>query len=421
MRVLWFSNTSCNASEYLGEGPIGGGWLKSLDRTLQNEVDLHVAFYYPKKDESFTYLKTSYHPLSKGNWKLKAILGIFLRNTFNGEEVEKYLRVIRQTKPDIIHIHGTENPFACIIPFVDAPVVVSVQGCITVYHHKFLAGFSLRDLRLSIYYRGKGLRSYVRNKSFNRIYKEFAALRDREQRNLMLTKYIIGRTAWDKRITCVLSPKRIYYHGDELLRDPFYSALWNNIADKRLVIHTTTSNSAYKGFETICEALYLLKQEIDLDVVWRFAGLSQHDAIVKIAKKKLGDRFPLRGLIFLGSLDENNLAKALCNANIYVSASHIENSPNNLCEAMIVGMPCIATYAGGTASLISDGSEGIVVQDGDPWVLAGAIIELYRNPIMAVEYGKNARLRALKRHNHKRIAQEYINIYQSIIENHRSS
>ncbi|MFZ2340218.1 MAG: glycosyltransferase family 4 protein [Bacteroidales bacterium] len=421
MKVLWFSNTSCNASEYLGEGPVGGSWLKSLDRTLQNEVDLHVAFYYPKRDDTFKYLKTTYHPISKGNWKLKAILGIFLRNTSNKEELEKYLGVIRQINPDIIHIHGTENPFACIIPFVNTPVVVSVQGCITVYHHKFLAGFSLRDLKLSIYYRGKGFRSYIRNKSFNRIYKDFEALKDREQRNLRSTQYIIGRTAWDKRITSVLAPKRLYYHGDELLRDPFYSTLWNNVADRSLVVHTTTSNSAYKGFETLCEALYILKQEVDQDVVWQIAGLSQHDAIVKIAKKKLGDRFPLKGLLFLGSLDANKLAEAMGNANIYVSASHIENSPNNLCEAMIIGMPCIATYAGGTASLISDGSEGIIVQDGDPWVLAGSIIELYRNPTMAVEFGKNARLRALKRHDHKRIVHEYISTYRSIIENHRSS
>lgn len=40
--------------------------------------------------------------------------------------------------------------------------------------------------------------------------------------------------------------------------------------------------------------------------------------------------------------------------------SHIENSPNNLCEAMILGMPCIATDAGGTSTLLSNMKDGLL-------------------------------------------------------------
>jgi len=45
MKVLWFANTPCNADEYFNTELKGtGGWLKALDRELQNHVDLHVAF-----------------------------------------------------------------------------------------------------------------------------------------------------------------------------------------------------------------------------------------------------------------------------------------------------------------------------------------------------------------------------------------
>ena len=47
-------------------------------------------------------------------------------------------------------------------------------------------------------------------------------------------------------------------------------------------------------------------------------------------------------------------------SDIFVSASHIENSPNNVAEAMILGMPCIATFAGGTSSYIEDNKNGIL-------------------------------------------------------------
>ncbi len=414
MKVLWFANTSCNASEYLGEGPIGGGWLKALDQALQQQVELHVAFYHPKAREIFIYKSGTYYPISKGNWKVKAILGIFWRQTTNTQDLDKYLQIIESVKPDIIHIHGTENAFGCIIPLTDRPVVVSIQGCMTVYHHKFLSGYSLKELSISIFYRGRGLRQFIRNRSFNRAYRDFAKLKNREQQNLKPSKHIIGRTNWDRRISSILAPSSSYYHGDEMLRDAFYTNVWELGRHDELILHTTTSNSTYKGFETICQTLYILRVEKRLDVIWQVAGLKPDDSIVKVTKFKLGSKYPRTGIVFLGSLGETELVESMFKASIYVSPSHIENSPNSLCEAMILGMPCIATYAGGTSSLLEDGKEGILVQDGDPWAMAGSIIELHKNSFLASQYGKNARERALKRHDRGRIVDSYINIYKSI-------
>ena len=99
---------------------------------------------------------------------------------------------------------------------------------------------------------------------------------------------------------------------------------------------------------------------------------------------------------------------------MYISTSHIENSPNSLCEAQILGMPCIATDAGGTVSLIDDNKEGIVIQDGDPFVMAGAIVEMINNYKKAIVYGENGRKTALERHNPQKITQDLLNIYNSL-------
>lgn len=415
MKVLWFSNSPCNASEYLGTGPIGGGWLMSLDKHLQHKVDLHIAFYFTRENKPFKYGGSTYYSLSKGNWRLKALLGVFWKQIIKEQDLSKYLEIIEEVKPDIIHIHGTENAFGCIIPHISVPVVVSIQGCMTVYYHKFLSGFTKGDLRISTFYRGKGLRQFVRNKSFGRAYREFEKLKDREQHNLKETSYIIGRTSWDKRVISILAPRGKYYHADELLRDTFYLKAWVGSNSKRLVLHTTTSSSTYKGFETLCEALFILNSYTRLDITWQVAGLSPYDSIVKVTKKKLKKKFPSTGLEFLGKLDENRLVSSMCSADIYVLPSHIENSPNSLCEAMILGMPCIATYVGGTPSLLENGIEGILVQDGDPWVMAGAILELYFNPEVAKQFGMRARERALRRHDHDHIVDTYIRIYNDII------
>ncbi len=56
--------------------------------------------------------------------------------------------------------------------------------------------------------------------------------------------------------------------------------------------------------------------------------------------------------------------------------SHIENSPNALCEAMLVGTPCIAAFVGGVPSLVRHGEEGLLYHDADPFALAGAVDRL---------------------------------------------
>jgi glycosyltransferase involved in cell wall biosynthesis len=95
--------------------------------------------------------------------------------------------------------------------------------------------------------------------------------------------------------------------------------------------------------------------------------------------------------------------------------SHIENSPNNLCEAMLIGMPCISTFAGGAGSLITDKFDGILIQDGDPYAMAGAILELYNDKEKAILLGQNARETALKRHDKDTVINDIIYNYNKII------
>ena len=83
---------------------------------------------------------------------------------------------------------------------------------------------------------------------------------------------------------------------------------------------------------------------------------------------------------------------------------------------MIIGMPCVATFAGGTASMLKDGKDDFLIQDGDSWVMAGAILEIIINPSMAEIYAKNARENALKRHDKATIISELIETYSKIIK-----
>lgn len=411
MKVLWFSNSPAAA---YNDGIKGtGGWMVTLDHALQSQVELHVSYLYPYKQVPFQNGQTTYHPIYSGHILLKRFSDITTKNF-----LADYLRVIEEVKPDIIHIHGSENTFHSILSHVNIPVVLSVQGNLTVYAQKYLSGFHGRYLNIK---RGRmSIKSLILGRqSYQDGWDYLQKMSKIEQQNLLQLKYVIGRTDWDYRITRILAPDSTYFVCNEMLRDSFYTNEWHNpYQSGRLVIHTTNGDNYYKGFETLCHALHLLNG-LGLDVEWRVAGVSEDSAINQITKKYLKQNYPQKGLRLMGSLDENGLVDSLLSSHLYVMPSHIENSPNNLCEAMILGLPCIATHAGGTASILENRKEGILIQDGDPWVMAGAVVELMRNPLLAVQYGQVARERAQQRHDRERIVQELLSNYRMIIQNNK--
>jgi glycosyltransferase involved in cell wall biosynthesis len=418
MKVLYFSNTPALGSDYINKDAKikgTGGWMYTLNEVIQDKVDLSLVFHYPYHKEVFKYQKTQYYPIYTGNIIVENLKKRFIGKIYDTDFLDQYLRIIDTVKPDIIHIHGTENAFLCILGKVNVPVVISIQGNLTVIQHKYLAGYygkfiTQKNDRITL----KSL-VFGRN-SFNKRYKTMQKMAKIEQSHLKYAKNIMGRTAWDKRITSVLSPKSTYYSGNEMLRDKFYTSKWNNSYNSgKIILFTTSGNSYFKGFETLCHCLNVLN-EIGLSIEWRVAGISKDSLINKITRQHLGKNYPKSDLVLLGSIEESNLIRNMQESHIYIMPSHIENSPNNLCEAMIIGMPCVATFAGGTSSMLEDGKEGVLIQDGDPWVMAGAILEIINNSSIAEIYAKNARERALKRHNKAIIISELIETYSKIIK-----
>ena len=407
MRILFFSNSPANAEEYLKITNRSGGWLKFLDRYLQEEVDLHIVFQSKESIQGFRYLNTKYYPVVT---QKRPILNFFFQNNreVTVSEVKEYLNIIETVSPDIIHIAGSENTYGLIVDHIkDIPIVLSVQGILTVITHKFFSGIE------PIYLKQFGYMDRYNPWSYRYLFNKFKKMSSLERQVLQQIKFIIGRTDWDRRVTRILAPNSKYFHNDEILREGFYHSTWQNKLTVPLKLVTTTGPSLYKGLETILEsANLLLKQGVKFE--WKIIGLKSTDRLVKIIKKKVDLN---KNIVFLGVQTEQEIINHLLNAHIYVMASHIENSPNNLCEAMLLGIPIVATNAGGTSSLFKDERDGVLIQDGDPWSLAGAILETVEDYNTAIKRGKNARQKALERHNPTKLIYDLLNIYREINNN----
>ena len=324
------------------------------------------------------------------------------------------LDVVKQSQPDIIHIHGTEESFGLISDYIrDIPIVFSIQGMITPYKEKFFSGIPKEYA-----YKFDSLYDKVKGVGIKNLYQSFCYRAEREKQYLSQANYIFGRTFWDKDCTLTLNPERKYYVVNEILRPEFYKKKWKGFfSDDKIKIVSTISGGIYKGMETVLKAACLLKQYGNLKFEWHIAGYTSSTKWVRICEKMTGILAKDCNIVFHGRIDAEPLSDLLCKSDIYVHVSHIENSPNSVCEAMILGMPVIASYAGGTASLLKHEEDGILYQDGDPYVLAGAIIEMQQNPTMAYKYAQTAREHALNRHDKKQIVKEVIEGYSDIISN----
>ena len=108
------------------------------------------------------------------------------------------------------------------------------------------------------------------------------------------------------------------------------------------------------------------------------------------------------------------MVNAMLASNIYVSPSAIENSPNSLCEAQLLGMPTIASYVGGTPTIADDGKATEMYRYEEVEMLADKIIKIFESGPDR-ERIRYARELALNRHDASRNVNDLLNIYRSII------
>ncbi len=413
MKLLWFANTPCGASEILAPNLVVGGWLSSLEKAIVKHkgIELHICFFWNETISPFKHNGTWYYPIQK-IYK-KSNLRRFIEKRYFQITDDEYIarnlkQIVADVNPDLIHVHGTEENFGLVIPMVSVPSILSVQGILMPISEKYFSGIPQSIITKFETWKSKySLHSELF--SFN----DMLARAKRERIIYSEAKYIIGRTDWDRRIASLLSPKAKYIVGNEMLRDSFYSHKWSTKhTNNTLRIVTINSGGIYKGFETIFSTANILELFGEFSFEWIVIGQSEDDNLVRIAKK--WKRYNSKSITFVGRKTEQQIIDIMLNSDVYCQVSHIENSPNSVCEAMLLGMPIIATFAGGTSSILLDKSEGLLVQDGDPYAMAGALKELHENYRSALEFGSNAYIKAHKRHNKETITLNLLETYIKI-------
>lgn len=387
MRVLWFSNSpSRYYAQGSGKGYNGCGWISSLEALVREDVTLGIVFLTaskadaPRRIDGVDYYPV-YDPSDNRRARVKKLL--FGHGCADKYLVGKYLEVVDSFCPDVIQVFGSEHSFGLVAGKVSCPVFLHVQGIMGPYYKAFLIpGLTWRKY---IFWdgtlQGALLRLYIRSRWRHAV--------RREKKILSLVQNYFCRTAWDKAEILKANPSAHIIHCDEVLRPAFYDAApWQPEGDKPVFV-TTISEPSYKGFDVVLRAGKMLKDS-GLDFEWRVFG----NVAPAFFEMITGVTCSQAGVTLRCVADADTLAEELRRAWVYVHPSYIENSPNSVCEAQMIGVPVVAADVGGVSSLIDDGQTGYLFPAGDASALASKLRDPSRASSKSVAY---------RRHNKEKI------------------
>lgn len=414
MKILWVSLVEFPPlSEKLGKiAPAHCGWLYSSAKAvlkIMPELQLGVIVYsYNKSFEEYEVDGIKYYLVPSKRM-----------STVDCKQVEGCRKALNLFRPDLIHIHGTEYSLAKAVCMANAgqiKIIANIQGLAQPYIQYADGGLSFKDKLLNItpldFYRGTFLLNIKRS------FKKRALCE-----NYVITHItdIVGRTQWDHDHVKTVNPNLRYHFMNETLRDSFYEMpIWNFDKCKKHTIFVSNSGAALKGAHQVLKALPIILREYP-DTIVNFCGSSVMNNDLRTLLHMQGYHLYLRRLVkrlgvqehvnFLGALSEEKMKQAFLEANVYVMPSAIENSPNSLCEAQILGVPVVASYCGGTPTLVDDGKTGFFYRYEEIEMLAQIIMRLFQQNNFD-DLSEDERMHACVRHdkvsNAERLKQIYL-------------
>lgn len=403
MRILWITYIS--------------SWTPTLLNAIKGEVQLALIIPSGGFDE-FKHVEngvTYYSIKLKDEERL---------NSMSLSTFAKYNVIFNDFAPDVIHVHGTEANYAQLQNYTDIPIITSIQGilsgCIP-YYNNFLENKKLRKF--------SSLKNLLGYGGIESIYKGFIKRSVAYENQILHTgKYFFCRTYWDKAWVMFSNPNANIFQGEELLRSEFYkeSHSWSVNKCNRHSIFMPSGFNPIKGLYLAVKAVALLKKYYN-DITLIVPGVSYDDVFknsiwelikgekyIRYVRNIIEEEGLKKNIFFVGRLSAEQMAEKMKESNVFLSPSSIDNSPNAVGEATMIGIPVVTTPVGGVPSFLRDEESCLFAPAGDEYMMAYQIMRIFNNDDLATRLSHAAGIVANKRHNIEEVSRAYLNAYKTI-------
>lgn len=440
MKILWLCNMALPvAARQLGmEASNKEGWLSGLaDMVWKNQEEsgivLSVAFPLPSGFLEGGDVRRETIAVQGGSFRCYG----FREDVGHAEKYDPALepvlkKIVNIEEPDLVHCFGTEYPHTlamCRVFTRKDRILVGLQGICTLYARAYYADLPEEVIRWVT------LRDWLKRDTLRKQQEKFVRRGETEREILSLAGNVTGRTDWDREFAWECNPRACYYHMNETLRREFYGPVWQEGGCVPHSIFVSQGDYPLKGLHYMLLALPgILEKYPDARVYVAGGSLVEYGTLKQklklsaygrylrklLAREDLWDR-----VVFLGRLDAEQMRDRFLESSLFVCPSALENSPNSLGEAMLLGMPCVSADVGGIPSIFTGEEDGILYQGfrepgGDRLMeiagnLAEAVIRMWSSPERMRTACENARKHAGHTHNGERNYRRLVEIYAQIL------
>lgn len=239
---------------------------------------------------------------------------------------------------------------------------------------------------------------------------------------LLAAERIVGLAT--DRFVVVSEALQKRYLGYRVGRSNTYSVVPNGVSSEKLPDRGSETGNR-KRVGTVAMLYPIKRVDLFLDVARRVlrlhpevefivVGGGPEEATLREAVRGLEDRIRFLGI----RLDIFELLSTL---DVFVLSSDYEGAGIGLMEAMLVGVPVVATRVGGVPEIVSEGVTGLLVPKGDGDALALAVLRLLEDADLCERMGKAARELAPKRFSIEKMVESLDLLYRDLANLRRAN
>lgn len=429
MKVLWLCNIMLPAIAETFGLPYSNreGWLSGIYEKLckeNKEIELGICFpmtEIPDKIAERCRADVGFELPANGTQCYPFVENLAAPEVYDESLEGCFKKILEDFKPDMIHIFGTEFPHTlAMIRAYGRPerTLVGIQGLCYACADAYMADLPERVINRRTF------RDVLRKDSIRQQQHKFRVRGEREKEALQGVGHITGRTEFDRRETAAVNEKAQYHFMNETMRSPFYDGEWKAEACEPYSIFLSQGDYPLKGFHYVLQAMPEILKEYPQACVY-VAGNSvieyktlkdklKISSYGKYLRELIGKLKPERHVKVLGRLTAEEMKTQYMKSSVFVCPSSLENSPNSIGEAMLLGVPVVAADTGGIPSMISDETEGLLYEPGNVKQLAECIIKVWKKPEETAARAEKARARARKAHDGNTNYERLLAIYREI-------
>ena len=289
---------------------------------------------------------------------------------------QSLIAILRAEKPDLVHAHMPISGFLARLAARIAGVPKVAYTC---------HGFLFNHAASSVPRRGL---SFVMEWLAARVTDVFLTVSEaeaRDARRLHIAHHAEAvRNGRDPSVFCPDPAARARIRAELL------------VPEDRVVIIAVSRLVWHKGYPDLAAAMRAVP-EAELWVVGeRLDSDRGADMAALLRDAGLGDRLRMLGY-------RGDIPALLAAADIFTLPSRFEGLPMSVIEAMLTGLPVVATDVRGPAEQVVDNETGLLVPAGDPAALGAALGRLARDADLRSRMGQAGRQRALERYDEAKV------------------